>query len=64
MKRNNNQPDHHSRALEKQVSRERDAARLRSGEVSPEELRKENGWASRLQLDRYRVTAIGGQSAS
>ena len=50
------------RALEKQASREHDLARLKAGEVSAADLRRENGIGSRLSLGRYRMSAIGGRS--
>jgi hypothetical protein len=54
--------DHDKRALEKQESRERDAARLRDGRVSPADLRRKNSFFSGLSLSRYRMVAIGGKS--
>jgi hypothetical protein len=54
--------DHDKRALEKQESREQDAARLRDGQVSPADLRRENSFFSGLSLSRYRMVAIGGKS--
>jgi len=50
------------RTREKQASRDRDAARLRSEEISAVELRRENGIGSHLPLNRYQVVAIGGRS--
>lgn len=40
--------DAKQRAHEKQASRDEDARRLASGEVSPEQLRRENGAFSRF----------------
>ncbi len=45
--------DSRKRALEKQESRDRDAARLKSGSVSASELRRENSIFSALPLHRY-----------
>ena len=50
------------RALEKQESRRRDAARLNDGSISGADLRRENGLGSRLPLHRYQMSAIGGRS--
>lgn len=54
--------DPYERALEKQASRDRDAARLRQGDVSRQELRRENSYFAALPLDRYKMVAIGGKS--
>lgn len=51
--------DQTQRAHEKQVSRDRDAARLASGEVDDLQLRRENGFFSALPLNRFQVVAIG-----
>jgi hypothetical protein len=53
--------DSGKRARDKQASRERDNARLSSGEVSQNELRQENGFFSSLPLHRFRIAAIGGR---
>ena len=50
------------RAREKQASRDRDAARLESGEVSRLDLQHENSIGSHLPLSRYQIVAIGGRS--
>ena len=62
MKPSEYQFDPVERAHEKQLSRDRDAVRLVSGEVSAVELRRENGIGSHLPLGRYQVVAIGGRS--
>lgn len=54
--------DSRKRALEKQESRDRDAARLKSGSVSASELRRENSIFSALPLHRYKMVAIGGKA--
>jgi len=51
--------DHQARAREKQASRESDAARLRAGEISRQELRGENGFASSLPVSGFRIAAVG-----
>jgi len=47
------------RPAEKQRSREEDQRRLDAGEITPEELRRENGFASSLPLSKFRITHIG-----
>lgn len=54
------QLDSEKRAREKQASRDLDRKRLERGEISPEELNRENGFFSALPLHRFRITAIGG----
>jgi hypothetical protein len=54
--------DQEKRAREKLESRERDSARLRDGQVSSADLRRENSFFSGLSLSRYQIVAIGGQS--
>lgn len=49
------------RAREKQASRDWDAARLESGEVSRRDLKHENSIGSHLPLIRYQIVAIGGR---
>lgn len=49
------------RAREKQASCERDQKRLNSGEVSREELARENGFFSSLPLEKFRISSIGGR---
>jgi hypothetical protein len=61
MKLSDCQFDFIEHAREKQLSRDRDAARLASGEVSALELRRQNGIGSHLPLSRYRMVAIGGR---
>jgi hypothetical protein len=54
--------DPSQRALEKQESRDRDAARLKQGVVSRDELRRENSFFAGLPLNRYKMVAVGGKS--
>jgi hypothetical protein len=54
--------DSRKRLLEKQESRDRDAARLASGAVSALDLRRENGFFSALPLHRFKMVAIGGKA--
>jgi hypothetical protein len=51
--------DHQARARDKQASRDSDAARLRAGEVSRQELRGENGFASSLPVSGFRIASVG-----
>jgi len=53
--------DPEKRARDKQESRERDRARLESGEIDREGLRRENGFFSALPLRDFRIVAIGGR---
>jgi hypothetical protein len=53
--------DNRNRVLEKQESRDRDAARLASGAVSAVDLRRENSFFSALPLHRFKMVAIGGK---
>ena len=48
-----------NRAAVKQRSRDRDAARIRAGQVSASQLRLENGFASSLPLAAFRIGRIG-----
>lgn len=50
-----------NRAAEKQASREEDAARLARGEISPAQLRAENNFFGSLDMQRFRIVAIGGR---
>lgn len=49
------------RQKEKQDSREEDIRRLLEGEISPSDLRKENGFASCLPLQLFKIVAIGNK---
>lgn len=62
MKSGEHQFDPLERAHDKQLSRDDDAARLASGEISAVALRRENGVGSHLPLSRYQMVAIGGRS--
>lgn len=48
-----------NRVKEKQASRDEDERRLRDGEISPNELRRENGFASSLDISKFKITHIG-----
>ena len=50
------------RARQKQLSRDRDAARLRSGEVERFDLQAENNFFQSLDLSAFHIAAIGGRS--
>lgn len=50
-----------SRARQKELSRARDAARLAAGEVSPDQLKRENHFFSALPIKRYKMVAVGGK---
>jgi len=52
--------DQAERARQKQESRDRDLARLASGEISAAELNRENGFFSALPLQSFKIEAIGG----
>lgn len=51
-----------NRALEKQESSDRDAARLAGGSVSAVDLRHDNGFFSALPLHLFKMVAIGGKA--
>jgi hypothetical protein len=51
--------DQKERARDKQASRDRDAARLKSGDVSREQLASENNPFSGLGLENFHVVSIG-----
>jgi hypothetical protein len=53
--------DPKKRAAEKQASRDRDLERLRKGEVTPEELTKENNFFAALDLTKFKIVSIGGR---
>ena len=50
-----------SRASEKQASRDKDAARLASGSVSRQELKRENSFFAALPLKNFRVRSVGAK---
>jgi hypothetical protein len=49
------------RVLDKAAARDRDAERLRSGEVSCAQLGRENNFFSSLDLSSFEIAAIGGR---
>ena len=51
--------DPEKRALAKQASRELDALRLDSGEVSRADLARTNGFFSSLPVHEFRIVAVG-----
>jgi hypothetical protein len=53
--------DWKKRAAKKQASRDRDLERLRNGEVTPEELAKENDFFAALDLTKFKIVAMGGK---
>jgi hypothetical protein len=56
--------DQNERAREKQAARDRDAARLKSGEVSREQLASENNPFSGMGLKNFRIVGIGRRAVS
>lgn len=50
-----------SRAQQKQLSRDDDAIRLQSGQVSADEMKQRNSFFSALPVKKYKVAAIGGK---
>lgn len=56
--------DQEARVRQKQASRDRDAARLRSGEIDREQLQRENGFFSGLPIGRFRIVSVGGRPLS
>lgn len=52
--------DQAQRAREKQESRDRDAARLASGEIDREQLKRENDFFAAVDFSEWRIVAIGG----
>lgn len=53
--------DQKARAAVKQASRDEDARRLLSGEISNDELRRENSFLGALDVSKLRTVAIGGK---
>jgi hypothetical protein len=49
------------RAREKQESRDRDAARLKAGQISAAELNRENDFFASLPIENSEIVAIGGR---
>jgi hypothetical protein len=50
-----------ARAAEKQASRDDDAKRLASGEISAAALRRKNSFFGSLAFSKFRIVAIGGK---
>lgn len=50
-----------NRPAEKQASRDEDAARLARGEITPAQLRRENNFFGALDMQRFKIVAIGGR---
>lgn len=53
--------DPKKRAAAKQASRDEDARKLAAGEITPQELRKRNGFFSALDVRKWVMVAIGGK---
>lgn len=53
--------DQDARVRQKQAARDRDAARLRSGEISREQLTRENDFFSALPIATFRIVSVGGR---
>jgi hypothetical protein len=53
--------DNDLRAKQKQKSRERDEARLKSGELSLDELKQQNNFFSAVPVKRFKIMAIGNK---
>ena len=49
------------RAAEKQASRERDMELIRSGAMTPEQLRQKNDFFAALDITNFRIASIGGR---
>lgn len=56
--------DQNERAREKQASRDRDAARLKSGEVSRVQLASENNPFESMGLENFRIVSVGCRAVS
>lgn len=50
-----------NRQVKKQKQRDEDLRRLESGEISKEELKKENGFFSSLPLNKFKIKFIGNK---
>lgn len=53
--------DRLSRSKQKQLSRERDAMLLQSGQITAAELKRKNSFFGALPIKRYKMVAIGGK---
>lgn len=47
------------RAAEKQMSRDRDQARLQAGTISPSALARENDFFRDIPIERFRIVSLG-----
>ncbi len=54
-------PNRLSRAQQKQLSRDRDAMLLQSGQVSMDEMKHRNSFFSAVPFKRFKIVAIGGK---
>ncbi len=50
-----------NREIEKQRSRDEDARRLAAGEISEQELKRENNFFAALDMKKFEMVAIGGK---
>ncbi|GEL44512.1 MAG: hypothetical protein ACAH20_00340 [Methylobacteriaceae bacterium] len=53
--------DQDARIRQKQASRDRDAARLRSGEIDRAILQRENDFFAGLPIHEFRIVLVGGR---
>jgi len=53
--------DQIERAKQKELSRASDAARVEAGEVSLDQLYRENSFFSAVPIKRFKMVAIGGK---
>jgi hypothetical protein len=53
-----------ARARQKQIAREQDDARLRSGQVSRDDMQRENGFFSKLSISRAVIVRRRGVAFS
>ena len=51
--------DRWSRAKQKQLSRDRDAMLLQSGQITEAELKRRNSFFGALPIKRFKIVAIG-----
>ena len=47
------------RARQKRLSRARDEMRLKSGEISPDQLKHDNNFFNALPIKRFKIVSIG-----
>ncbi|MGI0524003.1 hypothetical protein [Rhizobium giardinii] len=53
--------DQKARAEAKRASRDEDERRLAAGEITKQELRRENSFFGALDMSKFRIVAIGGK---